>query len=391
VLGALSYGELASMNPEAGGIYVYVRDAFGHFAAFLYGWALFCVIASGSVATLAVAFSVYLGQLLPLSPGAGRAVAGAVVVAVAAINVLGTRKSAGVQNWTTGLKAGAILALGATLLARGGHWSAVWASGSRASRPSVQGIGLALVAVLWAYEGWQYATFAAGEIREPQRAFPRGICLGTLAVIALYLLANVAYLVALGPERALGSERIAADAAEIVFGPAAARLVALPILISMFSAANAITLTAPRVYFAMARDGLFFRRLAEIHPRFGTPAFSIVTSSAWAALLAVTGTFEQLLTYVVFVGWAFYALGAASIFYYRRHQPDAVRPFRVPGYPWTPLLFVLSAVFIVVSTILGQPLRACVGIAIVFAGAPVYRFWRGRGRRERAAPSTFDV
>jgi len=376
VMGALTYGELAASNPEAGGLYVYLRDAFGPFLAFLYGWALFFVMGSGSVATLAVAFSSYLGQIVPLGPGTARAVAVALIAVVAAINATGTRHSAGVQNWTTGLKVGAILAMSALLVARGRGLPGARLWPEAGDSGLLAGVGLAMVGVLWAYEGWQYATFSAGETLDPQRNFPRGILVGTALLVGIYLLANVAYVAALGPERAAGSERIAAEAVGAILGPGAGKLIALAILVSMFSAANAITLTAPRVYFAMARDGVFFGRLAEIHPSWGTPALSIVVSSGWAAVLAASGSFEQLLTYVIFTGWVFYALGAASLFCYRRRFPDADRPYSVPGYPWTPLLFVLSAAGIVLSTVVGQPGRALVGIGIVLLGAPAFWVWR---------------
>jgi APA family basic amino acid/polyamine antiporter len=380
VMGALTYGELAAGNPEAGGLYVYLRDAFGPFLAFLYGWALFFVMGSGSVATLAVAFSSYLGQVVPLGPGTARMVTVALIAVVAVINATGTRHSAGVQNWATGLKVAAILAMSALLVARGRGLpdARLWPEAGNSGL--LAGLGLAMVGVLWAYEGWQYATFSAGETLDPQRNFPRGILVGTALLVGIYLLANVAYVAALGPERAASSERIAAEAVGAILGPGAGKLIALAILVSMFSAANAITLTAPRVYFAMARDGVFFSRLAEIHPSWGTPALSIVVSSGWAAVLAASGTFEQLLTYVIFTGWIFYALGAASLFHYRRHVPAARRPYRVPGYPWIPLLFVCSAAGIVLSTVISQPGRACVGIGIVLLGAPAFWIWRRVGR-----------
>jgi APA family basic amino acid/polyamine antiporter len=381
-MGALTYGELAAMDPAAGGLYVYIRDAFGSFLAFLYGWAMFFVMATGAVATLSVAFTAYLGQIVPLGPAAARVVAVAVIAVVAAINVRGTRQSAGVQGWTTALKVGALLAMSALLLARGHGLSQARPWPETGGGALLAGMGVAMVGVLWSYEGWQYATFLAGETLDAQRNFPRGMFLGTAVLVALYLLANLAYVAALGPERAAASERIAADAASAVLGPGAGKLIALAILVAMFSAANAITLTAPRVYYAMARDGVFFRRLAEVHPRLGTPAFSIVGSSAWAAVLAASGTFEQLLTYVIFTSWAFYALGAASLFRFRRLRPDVPRPFRVPGYPWTPLLFVLAAAAIVMSTVVGQPERAAAGVGIVLLGAPAYWVWRSRSRAQ---------
>lgn len=230
--------------------------------------------------------------------------------------------------------------------------------------------------MLWGYEGWQYVTFAAGETVDPQRSFPRAIVFGTVLLIALYLLANFAYLAALGSAGVMVSERVAADAVSAVLGPGAGKVIAAIILVSMFSAANGITLTAPRLYFSMARDRVFFARLAEVHPRYGTPAFAIVISSLWALLLAITGTFEQLLTYVVFIGWIFYALGGLAIFAYRRREPTMPRPFRTPGYPVTPILFVAAAAAIVVNTIVSQPGRAALGLGLVLLGIPAYYAWR---------------
>jgi APA family basic amino acid/polyamine antiporter len=246
----------------------------------------------------------------------------------------------------------------------------------------LSGVGLAMIGVLWAYEGWQYLTFSAGEAIDPQRTYVRGMAVGTATLVGIYLFANVAYIAALGSSGVATSNRVAADAVSAMMGPAAGNLIAAAILISMFSAANGITLTASRVFFAMARDGVFFQRLAEIHPSYGTPALAVIYSSVIAIFYAATGTFEQLLTYVVFAGWIFYGLGAASIFVYRRKQPNARLPFRVPGYPLTPLLFILSAAAIVLNTIISQPARAVVGIVIVLIGTPAYFVWRGMKRKD---------
>lgn len=382
LLGALTYGELGAMNPAAGGIYVYIRDAFGRLPAFLYGWTLFFVISSGSLATLAVAFSRYLDQLVDLSPLVARLVSVVVIVIITIINVLGTRRSANVQNWTTGVKVAAIVVMSTALIVLGDRLRSVfgqpWPDVGAAALMS--GLGTAMIGVLWAYEGWQYVTFAAGETVEPERNFPRAMVIGTAALIALYLLPNIAYIAALGPDGVARSDRVASEAVTALMGPAAGNLIAAAILVSIFSAANGLTLTAPRVYFAMARDGVFFRRLADVHPRFGTPAFAIVVSSAWAILLAATGTFEQLLTYVVFAGWIFYALGAMSIFVYRRVRPTANRPFSVPFYPFTPLLFIVAAAAIVINTFITQPGRAAAGIGVVLLGVPAYLAWKWRSR-----------
>jgi APA family basic amino acid/polyamine antiporter len=238
-----------------------------------------------------------------------------------------------------------------------------------------------MIGVLWAYEGWQYVTYSAGEVVNAQRNLPLGLVTGTAALIGIYVVANVAYLAALGPHGVANSNSLAATAVGTVVSPAAAKLIAVIILISIFSAANSTMLTAPRVYFAMARDGLFFQRLAEVHPRFQTPAFAIVASAIWSVVLAVTGTFEQLLTYVVFIGWIFYALAAASVFVYRRRHPEAVRPYRVPGYPWIPLVFIAAATALVLNTIATQPVRAAIGLGIVLLGAPAYLIWRTQNER----------
>ncbi|MGH7664146.1 MAG: APC family permease [Gemmatimonadaceae bacterium] len=388
LLGALTYAELGAARPSAGGLYAYIRDAFGPLPAFLYGWATFFVISSGSAATLAVAFSGYLDQLVPIGPVTSKLVAVLMIAVVAAINVRGARQGADVQNWGTAIKAGAIVLLSVMLLVSGSGLQEARLAGFWPDSMSVSvlsGVGLALLGVLWAYEGWQYVTFSAGEARDPQRTLPRAIIAGTAILIAIYVLANVGYIAALGPDSAAATDRIAAEAAGTLFGPVAGKIVALVILVSMFSATNGLALTSPRLYFAMSRDGLFFRRLAEVHPRFGTPAFAIVASSIWAAVLAVSGTFEQLLTYVVFAGWIFYALGALSVFVFRRREPDESRPFRVPGYPLTPLFFVAAAAAIVTNTIFVQPVQSFLGLGAVLLGLPAYFIWRRRSREITAA------
>ena len=390
LLGAFTYAELGAMKPDAGGLYTYIRDAFGPLPAFLYGWASFFVISSGSVATLAVAFTGYLGQIVPLSPLGAKAVSLLLILVIAMVNIAGTRRSATMQNWTTGAKVLGLLALSVAMIALG-HGAP---TGASLVPPPVStwsllpGIGVAMIGVLWAYEGWQYVTFSAGETRDPQRVFPRAIVAATFALIVLYVLANVGYLAALGPVAASHSDHIAADAIRAVLGPASGALLSVLVLISIFSAANGLVLTTPRMYYAMARDGVFFQRLASIHPRFGTPAFAIVALAVWSAVLALTGTFEQLLTYVVFAGWIFYGLGAMAVFVYRRRQPDAIRPFRTPGYPVTPALFVASAAMLVLNTLVAQPIRGVVGLGAVLLGTPAFYLWRARKRSETVSPGS---
>ena len=384
LLGALSFGELGAMEPEAGGIYVYLRQAYGPLVAFLYGWAMFFVIGSGSIATLAVAFGTrYLPQLVNLGPVAGKTVAVVVIAAVAAVNVRGTRQGATVQNWSTAIKVGALLLMSVALLARGHGWGGeVRLLDTPLNGTLLAGAGVGMIGVLWAYEGWQYVTFSAGEAVNPQRTFPRGIVLGTLLVVGIYLLANVSYVAALGAEGVGTSKRVAADALGRLFGTGWGSVITIPILISILGAANGLTLTTPRVFYAMARDGLFFGKLAEVHPRFGTPAVAVIAGSAWAMVLAVSGTFEQLYTYVVLSSWIFFVLGAAALFLYRRRRPDAPRPFRTPGYPVTPALFILAAVAVVVNTLAAKPTQGAIELAILATGVPAYFIWR----RRSAAP-----
>jgi APA family basic amino acid/polyamine antiporter len=391
LLGALTYAELAARNPEAGGLYCYIRDGFGRPSAFLYGWCLFLVIASGSVAALARVFSEYLAQVLPISPVEQTIIAVIMIGIVTAVNVWGTRKSSDLQNWTTLIKVGIIFLLSVILLFLGRHASEIPASVG----PTQHGanlwsnFGLAMIAVLWAYEGWQFGTYSAGEVIDPQKAFPRSFLLGSLILIGLYLFAVVAYLFALGPAGTAASDTIAATAVGAVLGPWASKIVALTILISTFSAANSVILTAPRVFYAMANDNLFFKKLAMVHPKFHTPVFAIVALGIWSAVLVCAGelgTFSKLIGGVIFIGWIFYGLGAAAIFPIRRATAGQAIPYRVPGYPWTPLLFVLAAAAIVGNAIYlafrdpDQFMNLIAAVVLFTIGLPAYFFWRKRAR-----------
>src|SRR5690242_6556522 len=284
LLGALTFGELGAMLPDAGGSYVYVREAFGRLPAFLLGWTLFLAINTGSTATLAVAFANYFAELLPLTATTHKLVSVAMIAAVTAVNIRGVRHAATVQNWSTGLKVGAIFALAVAgfALGDGFHRPDTHVFTTPLTVPVLSAAGVGLLGVLWAYEGWQNVTNSAGEAADPQRTFARGIGLGTAALVVIYLTANAGYVSAVGASGVAASDRIAADVVHTLFGPAAAKLVTLVILVSIFSAANGLALTGPRMYFAMARDGVFFRSLAEVHPRFGTPALAAAAASRLA-------------------------------------------------------------------------------------------------------------
>jgi APA family basic amino acid/polyamine antiporter len=393
LLGALTYAELAAANPEAGGLYCYIRDGFGRLPAFLYGWCLFLVIASATIAALAHAFTTYLQEIVPLSSVGASLVTVLMIAVVTAVNAWGTRKSSNVKNITTIIKVGLIVVLGSVLLAlgisRGTHTAEIPAAlgTSRSGYVLFSGIGFSMITVLWAYEGWQFGTYSAGEVLDPQRSFPRAFLLGALILIGLYLFAVVAYLVALGPEQAAASDAIAAAAARAVLGPWAGKLVAAMILISTFSSTNSVMLTAPRVFFAMANDNLFFKKLGEVDPRFGTPAVAILALGVWSCVLASTAGFAKLAGGVVFIGWIFYGLGAACIFPIRRANAGKPVPYRVPGYPLTPILFVLAA-----TAIVGNAIYAAVkdpheftfllaAIVLMILGLPGYFFWSRREAR----------
>src|SRR5882724_981658 len=389
LLGALTYAELAAANPEAGGLYCFIRDGFGRASAFLYGWCLFLVIASGSVAALARAFTRYMAEIIPISAFAQTIVAVAMIAVVTAVNVWGTRKSSDMQNVTTLIKGGVIVALSLVLFALGKQGGTILSAVGTTQDTSslVTGFGLAMIAVLWAYEGWQFGTYSAGEVIEPQKAFPRAFLLGSLILIGLYVVAVMGYLVALGPDAAASSDAIAATAARAVLGPWAGKFVALTILISVFSATNSVVLTAPRVFYAMSRDNLFFKTLAEVHPRFHTPAAAIIALCVWSAVLTLAGGFSELIQGVVFIGWIFYGLGAAAIFPLRAALGTKTLPYRVPGYPWTPIVFLLAAGSVVGNALYlakrdpSQFRHVIAGLLLMALGIPAYFFWRYRNSR----------
>ena len=386
LMGALTYSELAAANPEAGGLYCYIRDGFGRLPAFLYGWCLFLVIAGATIAALARAFTQYLNEIVPLTPLQSSVVAVAMIAVVTVVNIWGTRESSNLQNVTTFIKAGLVVLLSALLLSRGHHASEL----APAMGTDLRGFtlfssfGLAMIAVLWAYEGWQFGTYSAGEVVEPEKAFPKAFLMGSLLLMGLYLIAVLAYLVALGPKAASETDAIAATAARAVLGDWAGKLVAATILISVFSSTNSVILTAPRVFYAMAKDNLFFKSLAKVHPKFHTPAAAVVALGVWAAILTNAGKFSELVEGVVFVGWIFYGLGAAAIFPLRKALQGKAIPYRVPGYPWTPLLFVLAAVVIVGNAIYRatidpkEILHVLAALALLAAGVPAYFFWHRR-------------
>lgn len=386
LFGALSLAELASAYSETGGLYVYLREAYGPLAGFLFGWTLFLVVDSGSIAALAMAFSSkYLPHFIPMTPVLQKGVAIAFVLGLMTINYLGVKRGAFFQNVLTAIKFVALLGVSVVvfLFARGSFANLSTPSASGAGPDMVGKFGLALVAALWAYKGFETSTFNAGETKNPARTLPVGIFVGTGLVIVLYLLANVAYLYAVPAARMAGSDRIAADAMNATVGALGASIISFIILFSIMGAANGHILTGPRVYYAMAKDGLFFRKMASVHPRFKTPHVSILVVGSWSILLSLSGTFEQLLRFVIFGHWIFMGLAVAAVIILRKKRPDLPRPYKTLGYPVTPVLFVLAALFVTVNALVGTFWNSFAGLLIIALGIPAYLYWnrkRSRGK-----------
>jgi APA family basic amino acid/polyamine antiporter len=390
--GALTYAELGGMFPKAGGQYHYLKEAYGPLWGFLFGWASFWVIMTGGIATLSVGFGEYLGAFLPffstqhvllsLPIGSwawnlnGGQLAGALCIAfLTAVNYVGLKEGVGLQNVVTVVKIGSIVALGALgLLA-----PALAHPSLTAPLPSghlFSALGVGMIAVIWSYDGWYGVTALAGEMKRPERDMARGLVLGTLVVTALYLIMNLVYVRALSIEAMAGSNRIGEAAAAALFGPWGARLLTVAVLVSTFGCISSTILYAARYYLPMAQDGLFFRSLATIHPRFLTPTACLLAQAVWSILQAFSGSYEQLYTYVVFALFLFHAATGAAVIVLRRTRPDAPRPYRTWGYPWVPLLLIVSCLALVVNTLLEKPRESLIGFVLISLGIPAYRFWR---------------
>jgi APA family basic amino acid/polyamine antiporter len=382
--GALAFSELGAAMPEAGGMYVFLREAYGPLVSFLFGWTLFLVIDSGAIATLTVAFaSRYLPYFFKMSPLVIKAVSVAFIVFLAAVNIAGVRAGANLQNVLTIIKTAALVIVSAVIFFFGKGSAANFVSPAPdLNSPGFLGaFGIGLVAVLWAYKGWESSTYSAGEVKKPERNIPLGLLLGTLAVVAVYILVNLAYLYVLPVGEIAKSDRIASDALKLVTGPIGGSLIALVILFSIMGAANQNILCSPRVYFAMARDGLFFKRIADAHPKYLTPYVSIVAISVWSIILCLFfGTFEQLFTYVIFGQWIFFGLTVAAVIILRKKRPDMPRPYRTWGYPFTPVFFILAALFISMNSLINEFRNAVIGLAIILLGVPVYFYWKNKKR-----------
>ncbi|MFB3828630.1 MAG: APC family permease [Bryobacteraceae bacterium] len=392
--GALTYAELAAALPEAGGEYVYLREAYGPLWSFLYGWTQMWVAKSGSVATLATAFFYYLTNFfpgldgvfytVPLPLGAGGApldlrygqlLAMALILLLAAVNYFGVKVGGEVQVTVTVVKVGLIV----FIVLAGLGWGSRHAPPAAAAAPlSFAGFFAALVAALWAYDGWNNVSMVASEVRRPERNLPLALIWGTAGVIAIYLAANAAYFYVLSGPEVGASQRVAADMMRKVLGGAGADAVSVAAMISIFAALNGSILSGSRVPYAMARDGYFFGGVARVHPQHRTPSVSILALSGWSALLVLSGRYEQLFTYVIFASWILYGMTAAAVVVLRRKRPDLARPYRTWGYPLVPVLFVLVAAILVLATLLDSPRESIMGLGLIAFGLPFYFHWKRR-------------
>jgi APA family basic amino acid/polyamine antiporter len=373
--GSLSLAELSAATPHAGGVYVYLRDAYGKMVAFLYGWAALLVMESGGIATLAVAFSIYSSTFLPLSPLQRKLLSTGMIALLTLVNITGVRRAVVVQNIFTAAKlTGVATIVGFAIFAR--HVAPVEV-GNAAPHTTLSSFGVALIGVLWAYHGWHNLAYVAGEVKDPSRVLPRSFFLGVMVVIVVYLSANLAYLRVL-PLSAMSQnayQRVAAKTMEILWGPQGAAFVSGLILCSMFGAMNGNILGGARAYYAMARDRVMFASVGRVHPRFKTPYVALLIQGMWSILLAATGTFEQLFTYVIFTAWIFFGACALAVIVLRRTRPELHRPYRVWGYPALPLAFIAAALMIVVNAMVRSPRESGIGLGIVLSGIPIYLLW----------------
>jgi len=382
--GALTYAELAALYPRSGGVFVYIRQGFGPLPAFLFGWSELLLIRASALGAIATPFAEYLLRSLGFDParppyaGAVHWVAALAIVATAALNYVGVRWSALFLNVTTAAKYAA-LALLVLLAFAVGHGS--FAHYTAAAGPVSGGLfGLALVSVMWAYDGWGDLSFVGGEVRDPERNLPRALILGAAAVVAIYLLANAAYLYLLPIDRMAQSPLVAADAAQSILGRFGVGLVAVVVMVATFSTLLGSMLTGPRIFFAMADDGLFFRGVARVHPRFQTPWVAIALTATLGIVYVLLGSFQELADRFVVAIFPFYALAAAAVFTLRRRRPPDVlpRPVRVVGYPVVPALFVLATLYMLGTALWQDPLHTGLAFAVILAGIPAYRLWTWR-------------
>ncbi len=371
--GALAYAELGAMMPHTGGQYVYLREAYGDMWGFLCGWVFVLAVIPGGIAFLATGFSIYLAHFVPLSPMARNVISLTLVAVLSAINYVGVREGAWVQRIFTTAKMGGLAVLIAGALFAPGVKEPVE---PMVRTLSYSGIGIAMAAVLMAYNGWSYVSFIAGEVTHPHRNLPRSLVLGMAVVMVLYISANVAYMNVMTVPEIAAAERVGASVAERIAGTRGASMLSAIVLMSIVGAINGNIMTGARIPFAQAKDGLFFSRFATIHPRFLTPSFAIAVQALWSGLLIVTGSYETLANYSILSAWVFYTMSVAAVWVFRRKLPDAPRPYRMWGYPYTLWSFLIVSVWFLADALINQPKLSSIALLLGAAGVPFYFIWR---------------
>ena len=389
--GALTYAELGAAMPKAGGQYVYLREAYGPLSGFLFGWVAFVAYISGTNAAIAVAIAEHLGSFYPslsthnsiigigsFSISGGQIFALSLIVVLSLINYLGIVFGKWVQNIFTVLKIGSILlfALAGLFISTGNHLDLSLNPTDMSIGSILTGMGIALVAVNWTVGGWEYVTFAAGEIKNPKKNLPLALIIGTIIILVLYFLINIAYLKVLPMDTLIGEIKVGEMAAKTLYGPGIAGVFTLVIIVSMFGALNGNILVGSRVYYAMAKDHLFFSSAANVHPKFKTPGNAIIIQGFWAAILTLTGTFEELITLVVFVNFMMWIAASSTVFVLRKKQPNLERPYKVWGYPYVPAFFIIFSSVIMVNTFFESPEQSLMGLGLTLLGIPAYLYWK---------------
>lgn len=403
LIAVLVNSEVAGMIDATGGQYVYFRKMYGDFTAYLYGWSILSVIQTGSQAAIAYAFAEYLGYFIkypqfsqswqefavymplvgnihPFADFGTKAVAISVIAFLSGVNYVGVIFGGGVQTIVTFVKIAAILLITFLLLLLGnGSFSNLYTgtAASQISSASFLGmLGLAFAGAFWAYDAWNNITFVSGEVKNPHRNVPLALLFGSLIVIAVYVLINIAFLYVLPIDEMAKSPLVAASAAEKIFGSSGASLISIAVIISTFGALNGSILSTARVPFAMARANLFFTSLGKVHPKFGTPSTALLVQGVWSCVLVLSGSFDMITDYVIFASWLFYMLGALGVFILRKKMPDVPRPYKVWGYPYTPAIFVLFAFLFLVNSVISDTQNAMMGLILVLSGLPFYFFWK---------------
>ena len=389
--GALTYAELGAAMPKAGGQYVYLREAYGSLPAFLFGWVAFIAYLTGTNAAIAVAVAEHLGSFYPsisthnivigfdyFSISGGQIFAISLILILSFINYLGILFGKWIQNVFTILKIGSILffALAGLFISTGNHIDFSINPTSMSIGSILTGMGIALVAVTWTVGGWEYVTFAAGEIKNPKKNLPLALIIGTVVILVLYIMINIAYLKVLPMDSLIGELKVGEATAKSLYGPGIAGAFVVVVIISMFGSLNGNILVGPRISYAMAKDKLFFSKAADVHPKFHTPGNAIMIQGVWASVLALSGTFEEIITLVVFVNFMMWIAASSTVFVLRKKQPELERPYKVWGYPYVPAFFIIFSSAIMIITFFESPQQSLMGIGLTLLGIPAYLYWK---------------